>query len=142
MNRSFFRSLSFAVVVGASGFFATQALAAEDIVESARQGCQADIDSFCKDVTAGEGRILACLGAHEDKLSARCTYSLFDANAQLERFAAAMAYVGVECKADLEKNCAGMEIGDGRLAKCLQAHQATLAPGCSQAMKDTQLKVD
>ncbi len=141
MNFSFFRSLSIAILIGASGFFATQALAAENIIESARTGCQSDIDSFCKDVTEGEGRILSCLSAHEDQLSSRCVYSLYDANAQLERFAAAMVYVGIECKADLEKNCAGIEMGDGKLAKCLQEHMATLAPGCSQAMKDTQLEV-
>lgn len=135
------KSVVFAVVVGATSFFAAQVFAAEDLVETTRQGCQTDIDSFCKDVTPGEGRVLSCLGAHEDKLSARCKYSLFDANAQLERFAAAIAYVGVECKADLQKHCAEMELGDGRLAKCLLAHEATLAPGCSQAMKDTQLKV-
>lgn len=137
-----FKSVAFAIVAGAASFCAAHAFAVEDIVETTRQGCQADIDSFCKDVTPGEGRILSCLGAHDDKLSARCKYSLFDANAQLERFAAAIAYVGVACEADLKKNCAEMEIGDGRLAKCLQAHQATLAPACSQAMKDTQLKTD
>lgn len=141
MNRSFFKSLSFAVLVGTTGFFATQAFAAEDIVQSARTGCQADIDSFCKDVTEGEGRVLSCLSAHEDKLSARCVYSLYDANAQLERFAAAMVYVGVACKADLEKSCAEAEVGGGKLAKCLHEHKATLAPGCSQAMTDTQLEV-
>jgi hypothetical protein len=136
------RTVVFALVVGASSVFAAQAFAAEDIVETTRQGCQADIDAFCKDVTPGEGRVLSCLGSHEDKLSARCTYSLFDANAQLERFAAAIAYVGFECKADLQKYCGTTEIGDGKLAKCLEANAATLAPGCSQAMKDTQLKVD
>lgn len=136
------KSVVFALVVGATGFFAAQAFAAEDLVETTRIGCQADIDSFCKDVTPGEGRVVACLGAHEDKLSARCIYSLFDANAQLERFAAAMAYVTVACKADLQKNCANTEVGGGKLAQCLQAHQATLAPECSQAMKDTQLKVN
>lgn len=142
MNRSIFRSVSFAALVGASGFFATQAFAAEDIVESARTGCQSDITAFCKDVNEGEGRILTCLSTHADQLSARCTYSLYDANAQLERFAAAMAYVGVECKADLDKNCVGIEVGDGKLAKCLNEHKDTLAPACKQAMKDTQLKVN
>lgn len=136
------RSVVFAVVVGAAGFFAAPAFASDDIIESARKGCQTDIDSFCKDVTPGEGRVVACLGAHEDKLSARCVYSLFDANAQLERFAAAMAYVGVECKADLQKHCGDTEVGGGKLATCLQANKATLAPACSQAMKDTQLEVN
>jgi len=142
MNHSLAKTVLFAAVVGVSGFFAGQAFAAEDIVETTRVGCQTDIDSFCKDVTPGEGRVLSCLGAHEDKLSARCIYSLFDANAQLERFAAAMAYVGAECKADLQKHCADTEVGDGKIAKCLQHNKATLAPACSQAMKDTQLKVN
>lgn len=141
MNRSHFRTLSFAALIGTAGLFATQAFAAEDIVESARTGCKADIDSYCKDVTEGEGRVLSCLSAHEDKLSARCVYSLFDANAQLERFAAAMVYVGSACKADLEKNCANVEVGGGKLATCLHEHKATLAPACSQAIKDTQLEV-
>ena len=34
--------------------------------------CKADEDTYCKDVTPGEGREMACLHAHSDKISAGC----------------------------------------------------------------------
>jgi hypothetical protein len=34
--------------------------------------CKADTDQFCKDVTPGEGREMACLHAYNDKISAGC----------------------------------------------------------------------
>src|SRR4051812_31765533 len=37
-----------------------------------KKACQADIDQYCKDVTPGEGREIACLHAHNDKVSAGC----------------------------------------------------------------------
>ena len=55
------KSLFFAIVGGASALGATTAFAVEDIVESARVSCQKDIETYCKDVTRGEGRILQCL---------------------------------------------------------------------------------
>ena len=48
-------------------------------------GCQAEIETYCKDVTPGEARIMACLYAHEDKLSERCKCALYEASCQLER---------------------------------------------------------
>ena len=48
------------------------------------KGCEAAITTTCKDVTPGEGRILACLYAHGDKLSGKCEYALYDAAIQLE----------------------------------------------------------
>ncbi len=49
------------------------------------EGCQAEIETYCKDVTPGEARILACLYAHEDKLPERCLYALYEASGQLAR---------------------------------------------------------
>lgn len=46
--------------------------------------CQAEIEAYCKDVTPGEARILACLYAHGDKLPERCRYALYEASVQLE----------------------------------------------------------
>ncbi len=40
---------------------------------------QDDLETYCKNVTPGEQRILACLYAHEDKLSGRCVYALYNA---------------------------------------------------------------
>jgi len=46
-------------------------LAQQSLVQGAAEGCKKEIETYCKGVTPGEGRILACLYAYEDKLSAR-----------------------------------------------------------------------
>ena len=64
--------------------------------------CQPEIDAYCSQVTLGEGRLLACFYAHEDKLSGRCQYALYEGAARLEQFAAAVTHLAVECMDDLE----------------------------------------
>jgi hypothetical protein len=36
------------------------------------EGCNTELARFCAEVTPGEGRLLACLYAHGDKLSGQC----------------------------------------------------------------------
>ncbi|MDH3279693.1 MAG: cysteine rich repeat-containing protein [Gammaproteobacteria bacterium] len=76
---------SVTVVVMSSVLFAAACMAApiEPIVETVAQGCEKELQSYCAKVTPGKGRVLACLYAHEDKLSGRCEYALYDAAAQL-----------------------------------------------------------
>ena len=135
------KSSLLAIVASVLAFGAASAFAAEDIVESARVACEKDIASYCKDVTRGEGRILQCLSAHEDKISGRCTYALDDASLQLQRVALAIKHVATECKADLQKHCSDIPIGDGRIAQCLKKNHATLEPTCTQSLKDTQMEI-
>jgi hypothetical protein len=39
-------------------------------------GCNSELAQYCAEVTPGEGRLLACLYAHEDKLSGQCERAL------------------------------------------------------------------
>ena len=89
--------------------------AQQNLVETVANGCKMEIDKHCAEVTPGEGRVLACLYAHGDKLSAKCEYALYDAAVQLERAVAALSYVANECDADLEKLCSSVQAGEGRL---------------------------
>lgn len=123
-------------------FTAASATAAEGIVDTAMEGCKVELDTWCKDVTPGEGRILSCLAAREDKLSGRCEYALYQASVQLDAFVSAIQHVATECKADLEKYCANIEPGEGRLGQCLKKNEATVTPACKQAMVDTQMEVE
>jgi hypothetical protein len=117
-----------------------RANAGEGLVETVEKGCEKELTAYCSQVTPGEGRVLACLYAYGDKLSGRCEYALYDAAVQLERAVAALSYAANECGDDLEKYCAAVEMGEGRLLKCLDKHDDKVSKRCKQALKDTGLK--
>lgn len=110
------------------------------LAEQVAKGCDKEITEYCKEVTPGEGRVLACLYAHEDKLSGQCEYALYDAVAQLERALTALSYLANECRDDLKTYCADVKPGEGRLLQCMDKNDAKLSKRCTQAMKDTGLK--
>ena len=118
----------------------TSATAEQGLVETVANGCKMEIEKYCAQVTPGEGRVLACLFAYEDKLSAKCEYALYDAAVQLERAVAALSYVANECDADLEKYCGSIAPGEGRLLECLEKHDKQVSKRCKQAVKDVGLK--
>ncbi len=116
------------------------AVAAESVIDSVAKGCEKELTSYCKDVTPGEGRIVACLYAFSDKLSPRCEYALYDASAQLERAIAQLTYVANECREDLNSFCADVKPGQGRVMACMEKNEQKLSSRCKQAMKDVGLK--
>jgi hypothetical protein len=103
-------------------------------------GCQAEIETYCKDVIPGEGRVLACLYARSDKLSGKCEYALYDAASQLERAVAALSYVVNECADDLDQFCQNVAAGEGRLLECLDKNDAKVSSRCKQAIEEVGLK--
>ena len=109
-------------------------------VETVVEGCSKEIDSYCKNVTPGEGRLLACLYAYEDKLSTRCEYALYDAAAQLERAVTALSYLANECRDDLNKYCSSVRPGEGRLLDCLDKKRDVISDRCKNAFKDVVRK--
>ena len=109
------------------------------LVDEVKEGCKTELESYCKQVTPGEGRLLACLYAFEDKLSARCDYALYDASVRLERAVAALAHGAHECKSDIDKHCAAVQAGEGRIVDCLKKQGDKLSKRCRQAIKDLGL---
>jgi hypothetical protein len=134
------KKVLFVLVLGMVLVFGTQVLAAEKLVESVTNGCKKELETYCKDVTPGEGRVLACLYAREDKLSGQCEYALYDAAAQLERALTALTYVANECRDDLQKFCSDIRPGQGRLLACIDKNEKQVSGRCKQAMKDVGLK--
>jgi hypothetical protein len=121
-------------------FVAIPAVAGDDLIQTVVNGCKKELDTYCKDVTPGQGRGLACLYAHGDKLSGRCEYALYDAAVQLERAVAALSYAVNECRDDLESLCSGVQVGEGRLLDCLEKNDSKVSDRCKQAIKDVGLK--
>lgn len=114
--------------------------AQEALIETVATGYQTELEAYCKTVTPGEGRILACLYAYQDKLSGKCEYALYDAAVRLERAVAALSYVANECEADLAANCAGVKAGEGRLLQCLEKNEAKVSSRCKGALKDVGMR--
>jgi hypothetical protein len=109
-------------------------------VEIVEDGCKAELDTYCKSVTQGEGRVLACLYAYSDKLSNRCEYALYEAVSQLQRAVEALSYTATECRDDLKTYCSDVQPGEGRLLQCLDKNKDKVSKRCTQALKDTGLK--
>lgn len=109
-------------------------------VDAVLEGCKKEIDTYCKDVKMGQGRMLACLYAHEDKLSGRCDYALYDAAAQLERAVAALTFLANECRGDLEAFCSNVKPGEGRIIECIDKNMDKVSERCKQAIKDVSQK--
>ena len=124
------------ILLGAAG-----AWAQESIVDKVTTACDPEIKAYCSQVTLGEGRLLACFYAHEDKLSGSCQYALYEAAADLEDFAAAIYHVASECKDDLMKYCAEVELGEGRVGSCLLEHKAEAGAECQKAIADVGLEM-
>lgn len=117
------------------------ALAQENAIDRALAACQPEIEAYCSQVTPGQGRLLACFVAHEDKISGQCSWALYEGMQELDAFVTAIAYVAESCWDDLVEYCADVEMGEGRVATCLLEHEGEVAPECQQAMQDVELEV-
>lgn len=127
--------LAAAVLIAA----APSSAGAQDLLKEVASGCEKELTSYCKDVTPGQGRMLACLYAYGDKLSGRCEYALYDAAVQLERAVAALTYAANECEDELDTVCAGVETGEGRVVECLQKNTDKVSDRCKRALADVGL---
>jgi len=128
------------MVVGALLLVAGQAQAADTLVDSLKKACNKELTTFCKGVPQGQGRILACLYAFQDKVSDKCIYALYDASLQLEEAVAAVKFAASQCKDDLQKFCANVEVGQGRALACLNKNDKNVSQTCKDALKQTGLK--
>jgi len=126
----------------------TPAIAADDplvkgvqgALDTFSKGCQQELTTYCKDVTPGDGRVIACLYAFQDKLTPRCEYALYDSVSQLDKTLSTLAYAISECRDDLKSNCSDVKPGEGRLLDCLSKNEAKVSARCNDALKDVGLK--
>lgn len=120
----------------------TQAAAAQStIVERVTTACQNETQTYCSQVTPGRGRMLSCLYAHEDKLTAQCINTLYDGLAMLERAVDTISYWVTQCDQDIDALCADTEMGEGRIAKCLLDQKASLSERCTTAIDEVGVTV-
>jgi len=100
--------------------------------------CASDIKKYCKDVTPGEGRMIYCMQAHEDKISPKCTYELGEAATSLQATADVLKDGVVACKAEITGVCGKIQPGQGRIAACLIANKSTASKDCADAIQKVE----
>jgi hypothetical protein len=118
-------------------FAASSALAQETLLEHVVMACEADLTNYCSQVTPGNGRLLHCMAAHEDKISGQCEYAFYQAATLLEQLSVAINYLAQECKTDIQTHCSDVEMGDGKILACLAEHDEEVGEACKKAVADT-----
>ncbi len=118
-------------------FTSPAALAQEAIIDHLILACETDLENYCSQVTPGEGRLLHCVAAHEDKISGQCVYAFYQAASLLEQIAVAINYVAHECSTEIETLCSDVVAGEGRILACFGEHEEELGDACKAAISDT-----
>ena len=110
----------------------SSALAQDSLLEYVVESCESDLEQYCSQVTPGNGRLLYCVAAHEDKLSGQCSYALYEAASLLEDLAVAIEYVAVSCETEIETLCKDVALGEGRILECLVDNEAAVGKTASR----------
>jgi hypothetical protein len=132
MKNRILRLLATAAIFSGPG-----AMAQDNVIDYLVTECQSDLETYCSQVTPGNGRLLHCVAAHEDKISGQCDYALYRAANLLQQLSAAITYVARECKTDIETHCNRVEVGNGKILACLLEHEEEIAESCKTAIADT-----
>jgi Golgi apparatus protein 1 len=107
-------------------------------VEKLENACAEDIKSYCSTVTPGEGRMVYCMQAHEDKISVKCAFELEDAATAIQTAAEALKSGVAACKAEITGVCGKVIPGEGRIATCLIENKSNASAGCMEAITKVQ----
>jgi hypothetical protein len=103
-------------------------------VAKLESACAGDIKKYCKTVTPGEGRMIYCMQAHEDKISPKCTYELGETASSVQGTADALKDAVIACRAEITGVCGKTMPGQGRLAACLIANKSAASKDCGDAI--------
>jgi hypothetical protein len=104
-------------------------------VTSLEKACAGDIKKYCKTVTPGEGRMIYCMQAHEDKISVKCAFELGEAATSVQTAADALKDAVIACKAEISGVCGKVPPGQGRIAACLMSNKSTASAGCVEGLR-------
>ena len=116
----------------------TERLAAQSIFES----CETDLNAYCSQVIPGNGRILSCFYAHEDKLSDSCDAAIEDQANLLDSFFESMRYALDQCADDIQKYCTDVAYGGGRVLSCLVKETSPLAESCKTLVEEMRERLN
>jgi hypothetical protein len=102
--------------------------------ERIRGACSEELRNFCSAVTPGEGRLLLCMEAHEDKLSDQCELALLDASRPIRRVTHRIERIAEACWSDIQANC---DSGSS-IAQCMREKRALLSASCQAVFSESR----
>jgi Cysteine rich repeat len=114
---------------------------AEKVIAKIQASCATDIKSFCSQVTPGEGRLMLCMMAHEDKISDKCFTTLVDAGDAVELTISSAKRAAAVCAPEIDTLCADVKAGGGQIAQCLIDNKAKLSSACSAEVAGIEARV-
>ena len=129
------KSVWLAAIIAIS--IAPTVFAQDTLVEHLIIECESDIKNYCSQVTPGNGRLLHCMAAHEDKISGQCDYALYQAASVLEQLSMAISYVAKECQSEIQNLCSDIKAGEGRILVCLEDNAEEVGAACKTAIANT-----
>jgi Golgi apparatus protein 1 len=109
-----------------------------DQVARLEKSCTKEIKKYCSTVTPGEGRMIYCMQAHEDKISPGCSYDLQDVVLALQASTETLKDAVNACRADIASKCGNVQPGKGRIAACLVAEKANVSKDCANAIEKVE----
>ena len=107
-------------VFAAFALFASAASA-----QGMQSACASDIATYCKGVQQGDGKLVGCLRANEQKLSPQCKQGMQSAAGLLKEVVQA-------CEDDVHRFCAGA--APGTTKECLRQNFRELSFGCKREL--------
>jgi hypothetical protein len=102
--------------------------------EKLESACASDIKKYCSNVTRGEGRMIYCMEAHEDKITDKCAFELEDAATDMQLSMDNLKDAVKACQAEIKGVCGTTQPGQGRIAGCLLANKSTASASCVEAL--------
>ncbi len=107
-------------------------------VSKLEESCASELKKYCSTVTPGEGRMLYCMQAHEDKISAKCAFDLEEAVGNVQALTDSLNEGIIACKPEITGVCGKVVPGEGRIAACLLANKSTASKTCIDAIQKVE----
>ncbi len=109
---------------------------ADKNIDKLETNCRTELETYCQTVTPGQGRGVACLYAHSDKISTPCLTSLYEAEGEFKNAVANVNALIADCRADILELCSKVAVGEGRILACLEKNKNKIAPKCRENIKN------
>jgi hypothetical protein len=103
-------------------------------IKQLRTACADDLRKFCGTVTPGEGRLLLCMQAHEDKISRPCELAVLETTRNVGNAVRRLENLAQNCWEDIQAHCVG---GRGSVLQCMVEKRASLSPPCQAIVAAT-----